>query len=98
MSSLKLDKAGDQIVLSGFLDENSDLKRMETLSGKVMFNMKGLTRVNSCGVRDWVNLLKKLGASQIHYTECPMVVVKQFNAVPAFLANAQVHSFYAPYF
>ena len=98
MSSQKVQKVGSRVVLSGFLDENSDLKVLESLTGKSEIDFKSVTRVNSCGVREWVNLIKKLPAAELSYVECPMVVVKQINAVPDFLGTAKVLSFYGPYF
>lgn len=98
MSSLKVEQAGDKVKLAGFLDENSDLNRIQPVAGKVTFDFKDVTRVNSCGVRDWVNMLQKLPSTEVLYTECPMVVVKQLNAVPDFSGKAKIDTFYAPYF
>lgn len=98
--SLKVEQKNGQIALSGFLDENSALPRLEPLAklSKILFNFAAVSRVNSCGVRDWVNFMAKLAASEVHYVDCPMVVVKQLNVVPDFHGKAKIDSFYAPYF
>lgn len=98
--SLKVEQKNGQIALSGFLDENSALQRLDPLAKlpKILFNFGSVSRVNSCGVRDWVNFITKLATTEIHYVDCTMVVVKQLNVVPDFQGKAKVDSFYAPYF
>jgi thiol-disulfide isomerase/thioredoxin len=98
MSSLKLDIQGGRVALSGILDENSDLKPLRGLTGAVLVNFKDVKRINSCGVREWVNLLGAVPGTQMTYEECPVVIVKQLNAVPDFQGKAKVASFFAPYF
>jgi thiol-disulfide isomerase/thioredoxin len=98
MSDIKISLANGKAVLSGFLDENSDLKVLESVKGALAINFKDVSRVNSCGVREWVNLIAKIQDASISYDECPIVVVKQLNAVPDFQGKAKVISFYAPYF
>jgi hypothetical protein len=98
MSTLKIDINGSKAVLSGFLDENSVLTPLTTTGGELTVNFKDVSRVNSCGVREWVNILPKIPAGTLRYEECPLVVVKQLNAVPDFQGKASVVSFFAPYF
>ena len=57
MSSLKVDIVNGKAVLAGYLDENSDLNTLASASGAISINFKEVSRVNSCGVREWVNLL-----------------------------------------
>jgi len=56
--------------------------------------------INSCGIREWVNFIEKLGpAVPIKYNNCPQIIVQQINMVDGFLsANASVETFFAPYF
>ena len=98
MSTLKVVSTAGKAELEGVLDENSDLSGLQGLSGDVSINFKQVLRVNSCGVREWVNLITKLQSAKISYEECPIVVVKQLNSVPDFQGKAVVKSFYAPYF
>ncbi len=97
-SGLKIELSGSQAKLTGVLDENASLAPLEKLSGSVTISFQGVERVNSCGVRDWVELLKKLSGCQITYSECSPVIVKQLNAVPDFAGSAKIESFFAPYF
>jgi hypothetical protein len=98
MSSIKINATPGKAALSGFLDENSDLKVLEAMTGKVTVNFKEVSRVNSCGVREWVNAITKMKGVTLSYEDCPIVVVKQLNAVPDFQGTASVASFQAPYF
>ena len=100
MSSLSTKIEGNKVFLKGFLDEHADLQPIGGLKGDVVINFKEVQRVNSCGVRDWVNAISgaKAGVSSLSYEECPIVVVKQLNAVPDFRAGANVLSIAAPYF
>jgi hypothetical protein len=98
MSSLKISLQGSKAALAGVLDEHSDLSPLSTAAGNFTINFKGIERINSCGVREWVNLLRKLSQTTFAYEECPLVIVKQLNSVPDFLGKAKVVSFYAPYY
>jgi hypothetical protein len=86
------------VLLSGVLDETADLAPIKSLSGSVVISFKEVLRINSCGVRDWINALASAQLDSMTYEECPMVIVKQINAVPAFVGKASILSFYAPYY
>lgn len=61
-------------------------------------DLEGITNFNSCGVREWVFLirdLEKLG--QITFSKCSIPMVDQFNMVPESIGSAIVDTFYAPY-
>ncbi len=98
MSNLTIDFSNGTAKLSGYIDETADFSVLSGATGKLEVDFKGVTRVNSCGIREWVNALAKIPATEIEYLECPAVVVKQLNAVPDFQGRAKVASFYAPYF
>lgn len=84
------------IYLKGQIDEDSNFDEIKTLSGILVFNFKDVTGINSCGVRNWVNLIKNL-QGQIFYAECAPLIVRQLNMVPSFKGSAQVASVYVPY-
>ncbi len=96
--SFTIQKAGTLFTLAGVLDETADLTPIRTAQGEVIIHFKGVTRINSCGVRDWVQALAQAKLTSLVYRECPMPIVKQLNAVPAFLSGATVESILAPYF
>ena len=65
-----------------------------------IFDLEKVTLLNSCGIREWIRFLDKLGPQvKLIYRNCPPVVILQMNMVKGFLTeNASVESFYAPYY
>lgn len=88
--------------LLGVIDEDNDLTGLESKlpAGTLVINLSDVDRINSCGVRDWVNWLGRLeknGARSV-FVECSPPIVSQINLVHNFTGNGTVRSFYAPYF
>jgi hypothetical protein len=92
---------GDRMTaqLSGEINENadfSDLRRQ--LRGRVDLVLGGITRINSCGVREWVNFVRGLdGVHSLTFSRCSPTVVLQLNTIYNFRGPAKVTSFMAPY-
>ncbi|MBQ9244317.1 MAG: hypothetical protein IJ165_14050 [Proteobacteria bacterium] len=87
--------------LKGILDEDNLLSNLlSQIQGRLLLiDMAEIERINSCGVRDWVNWnnqIQALGIAVI-LLRCSPVVVSQANMVTNFAADAFIHSFYAPY-
>ena len=90
------------VKLAGVIDEDNDLGSLaEKLgTGTAVIDVSEIERINSCGVRDWVNWLgkaEKNGASVV-LVECSPAIVAQINLVNNFTGQGVVKSFYAPYF
>lgn len=88
--------------LSGFIDEENSLAKVsEKIKGKVVvINTAGVKRINSCGVRDWVRWVEKLGqrGSQVYFTECSTSIMSQVNTTKNFTGSGRIISFFTPYF
>ncbi len=89
--------------LDGVLDEHNRLAgRLPQVTGTpVLIHLAKVTRVTSCGVRDWVLWVRELEerGNLLHFLECSAPVVQQVNAVTNFCgARGTVVSFQAPYF
>ncbi len=88
--------------LAGVIDEDNELFDLldQLGSGTVVINLADIERINSCGVRDWVNWLAKLEkkGAKVVFVECSPAIVAQINLVNNFTGNGVVKSFYAPYF
>lgn len=99
--SFKVEAEGERVIarLNGEIDENadfSDLKRQ--LHGDVELVLEGITRVNSCGVREWVNFVRALDhVRSLQFARCSPTVVLQLNTIYNFRGRARVTSFLAPY-
>lgn len=90
---------GDKLILSlsGVIDEHADLKPLTEVRGTVEINMKAVRRINSFGVRAWIDSIRKIPAeTRLQFVECPPPVVDQMNMVVGFLGHGEMVSFYVP--
>ncbi len=88
------------IKISGHLDENFiHTEHKIPTSKKVIFDLEKLEGINSCGIRDFINLLKDIPDSTlVEYEKCPPLFIQQVNIVNGFLSpQRKVVSLYAPY-
>lgn len=85
------------IMLRGVIDEDTDFNLLKKLPGSLIFNLRGITSINSCGVRNWVNFLKEVADRKVYYVECPPLIVRQMNMVPSFVGQARVVSVFGAY-
>jgi anti-anti-sigma regulatory factor len=87
------------VELRGEIDENADFSELrQTLRGDVELGLEGVTRINSCGVREWVNFVRWLDAvTTLWFVRCSPPVVLQLNTIFNFRGRARVRSFLAPY-
>lgn len=94
-----VDGAWQKVELRGEIDENADFSELQrALTGNVELTLEGVTRINSCGVREWVNFVRGLGGLQaLMFARCSPPVVLQLNTIYNFRGPARVSSFMAPY-
>src|SRR5215510_12109033 len=90
------------VKLSGVIDEDNELSELTDRIGvgTTVIDLGEIERINSCGVRDWVNWLSKIeknGAKPV-LVECSPAIVAQINLVNNFTGSGVVKSFFAPYF
>lgn len=97
--AIEEDAGGAVVHFSGEIDENADFDLLKvTLLGPVVFDLGGITRINSCGVREWVNFVRDLPAvTRLEYTRCSPAIVNQLNTIYNFRGPARVRSLLAPY-
>ena len=90
------------VKLGGVIDEDNELSDLvdKIPSGTAVIDLGEIERINSCGVRDWVNWLGKLEgqATRAVLVECSPAIVAQINLVNNFTGSGVVKSFYVPYF
>lgn len=103
MSSLEhtLTEADGEHVLSikGVINEEADLAFMKEIpAGKVIVNTRDVDRINSCGVREWIQALKEIPEGcELHYVECSPAFLDQINMISNFIGDGKVESMYIPY-
>jgi anti-anti-sigma regulatory factor len=90
------------VKLGGVIDEDNELNDLvdKIPAGTAVIDLGEIERINSCGVRDWVNWLSKLESNGTRsvLVECSPAIVAQINLVNNFTGNGVVKSFYVPYF
>jgi anti-anti-sigma regulatory factor len=90
------------VKLSGVIDEDNELGELtEKIHGNtVVIDLGEVERINSCGVRDWVNWLGRVESKNLEVVlvECSPAIVAQINLVNNFTGAGVVKSFYVPYF
>ena len=90
------------IKLGGVIDEDNQLGELvdKIPTGTAVIDLGEIERINSCGVRDWVNWLYKLegNGTRSVLVECSPPIVAQINLVNNFTGSGVVKSFYVPYF
>lgn len=87
------------VEFTGEIDENADFGELRRrLRGPVVFHLAEVRRINSCGVREWVNFVRDLpGVTELTFSHCSPAIVTQLNMIYNFRGAAKVRSFYAPY-
>lgn len=99
---LKIEKNGDtfNVKMGGVIDEDVDFSQYPLAGAKtVTLQLNDVKSINSCGIREWIKWMGSGNSAQIIYENCPKVIVDQINMVDGFLPpNAQVSSFYVPYY
>ena len=96
-TQVRVQPAGDQteVTITGVVDEHIDLAPLAPVSGRVRIDLQGVRRINSVGVRAWVDAMKGLASrAQVTFTRCSPPIVDQLNMIHGFLAGARVESFY----
>jgi hypothetical protein len=92
-----LDPQRRRLALSGVVDESADLSFFGHLRGQVELNLRAVQRINSFGVRAWIQAVRNAPPDvSLQLTECPPHVIDQINMIADFTARAQVVSFLAP--
>ena len=87
-------------VLEGVVGEDAGLEDLvPEINGPVRFDMFGITRINSTGVREWLRFVSTIDGRGPHrLARCAVPVVSQLNMIDNFKGSAIVESVQAPFF
>jgi hypothetical protein len=84
----------------GDVDENfrqQDVPRIA--SSTINLQLDEIVNFNSCGIREWIYLIKDMGRlGSLVFKGCSVTMVDQINMVPDSLGTGVIESFYAPYY
>lgn len=87
------------LVLNGDITGEKSLKSiLGDLSGKPVLNCKGIKRLNSVGIREWVQYFSEQRSKgvQLTFEECSPAVVNQMRLFKNFLPLSEVRSVSLP--
>ena len=92
--------SSDQVAFQGEITESSDLLSVElALGAHANVDLADIVRINSMGVKSWLQFMARCKQSGKHLTfvRCSPVIVGQLNIVNSFRAGAMVESVMAPF-
>lgn len=91
----------DLIKLAGEMTEESGVQLLmlyDDATKKCIFNMAGVTDINSNGVRAWIVFFRDFRQErEIEFEACSPVIVAQMNMMRSFSQKARVRSVLAPF-
>ena len=69
----------DVVTIAGIIDENADLTPLSELGVRpIEVNLRGVRRINSFGVRTWIDAVRRIAQSaRLTFVQCPPPVVDQ---------------------
>jgi anti-anti-sigma regulatory factor len=98
--SWQIDTGDARVRLSGEITEESDFTPLlERLPSEATLELSGVSRINSCGVREWITFLKALqhAGKKVVLDRCSVAMVSQLNMVSNFGGGSQITSVFGPY-
>lgn len=87
------------IQISGSIDEVSELTVPDARGRRVVIDAHRVHRINSLGVRAWVEMMEALSqqTADVVLVRMPALLLTQASMISTFLGNARVHSFTSPW-
>lgn len=84
---------------NGEVDEMFKQKDVPRIKASVInLVLEGITHFNSCGIREWVYLVRDFSSlGRLIFKRCSVAMVDQINMVPDSVTGGEVESFFAPY-
>jgi anti-anti-sigma regulatory factor len=91
----------DRLEIIGPISEDTESHLNNLVSkipGNLLVDFKGVSSVNSLGVRAWVNFMRQLGTDRsIAFENCTPDIVSQMVMIPNFRGHAKVQSVFGPF-
>lgn len=87
-------------LIEGVVGEDAGLEEiLPDIKGPTVFDLRGVQRINSTGVREWLAFIKSIDPKGPHtFTHCSVAVVSQLNMIDNFRGSSYVDSLMAPFF
>ncbi|MBI1947883.1 MAG: protein kinase [Deltaproteobacteria bacterium] len=88
---------GALVRLSGTIEADFNPEQVANVTGCLVLDLDGVTRITSFGVREWIRFLKGCPAEAIFFVNARPGMVAQFNLVGGFAGRGVLASCYLPY-
>lgn len=99
--SLSVSKDKGTLIFKGAIDDDAQLGAIPSTSGSVTINFRGVTSINSLGVRKYLDFVDSWRSLKVTYEDVPHVLVDAFLMLPALLGpqenTAQIVSLQVSY-
>jgi anti-anti-sigma regulatory factor len=92
--------SGTHVALVGTLDEGGDLTPLTKLPGPITIDLGELRRMNSIGVRHWMDFVRvcERSGTALVFERCSPVIVGQITMITRFMgSHSHTKSLLAPY-
>jgi len=89
------------LTVTGCIDERSDLSPLLSLSGAntLVLDLAGVERINSVGVRDWIEAMRRIPADiAVYWDRTAVPMVCQMTMIANFHGHSHIRSIMAPYY
>lgn len=99
--TIAYDEAEKMYYLQGAINASLNLNELLNNPSQVIaINLKNVSQFNSIGVKNWIDLMRKLklAGKTLEYHECSSVFSRLCNIVRPISDNAQIKSAYADYY
>lgn len=91
---------GVLVELSGTIEENVDFDQLiGPFQGKLTVKCRGITRINSVGVKTWMRYFQGLRTQgkEFEFIECSHPVIEQLNMISNFACGGEIVSVLLPF-
>ena len=99
---IEIQESAEEVTYTFFgdVDENFRQENVPRVGRpKINLQLADVSNFNSCGIREWIFLIKDLTElGSLYFHNCSVTMIDQINMVPDSLGNGQIISFFAPYF
>ena len=96
---IEVDRQGARttVAVSGIIDEGAELAELAEVHGDVAIDLEGVRRINSFGVRMWIEAMRKIPAdTRVTVVRCAPPMVEQMNMIHNFFGRCRLESFFVP--
>ncbi|HTE55047.1 MAG TPA: STAS domain-containing protein [Kofleriaceae bacterium] len=88
------------ITVAGVVSEEAKLEVPDPHGRRVVIDVRGVERMNSMGVRNWIDFMERLQSrtSEIVIRQMPPAMVSQASMITTFIGDSRVESFLSPWY